>query len=121
MLPSLADTIHLQKPEASQGFEPSSTVRRVWKLWNDEHRTARKTGSRRRKVTSASDDRHLLHLAVNDHRASSRQLAVRWSTVTGVLMPASSIRRRLLHRGLSARVPLYRIPLTAKHRRVRLQ
>ncbi|GFT24679.1 transposable element Tc1 transposase [Trichonephila clavipes] len=40
---------------------------------------------------------------------------------TGVLMLVSSIRRRLLHRGLRARVPLYRIPLTANHRQLRLQ
>ena len=36
-------------------------------------------------------------------------------------MSASSIRRRLLHRGLRARVPLYRIPLTVNHRYLRLQ
>ncbi|GFV41216.1 transposable element Tcb2 transposase [Trichonephila clavipes] len=33
-------------------------------------------------------------------------------------LAASSIRRRLLHRGLRARVPLYRIPLRANHRRL---
>ncbi|GFT97187.1 transposable element Tc1 transposase [Trichonephila clavipes] len=36
-------------------------------------------------------------------------------------MSASSIRRRLLHRGLRAKVPYYRIPLMANHRRLRLQ
>ncbi|GFY15648.1 transposable element Tc1 transposase [Trichonephila clavipes] len=36
-------------------------------------------------------------------------------------MSAWSIRRRLLHRGSRARVLLYRIPLTANHRRLRLQ
>ncbi|GFV27732.1 transposable element Tcb2 transposase [Trichonephila clavipes] len=60
-------------------------------------------------------------MAVNDRTASSKQLAARWSTATGVLMSTSSIRRRLLHRGLRARVHLYRIPLTANHRRLRLQ
>ncbi|GFU40360.1 transposable element Tc1 transposase [Trichonephila clavipes] len=44
-----------------------------------------------------------------------------WPAVTGVLNLASSIRRRLLHRALRARVPLHRIPLTANHRRLRLQ
>ncbi|GFS76700.1 transposable element Tc1 transposase [Trichonephila clavipes] len=44
-----------------------------------------------------------------------------WCTATSVLMLASSIRRRLLHRGLCVRVPLYRISLTANHRRLRLQ
>ncbi|GFU38295.1 transposable element Tc1 transposase [Trichonephila clavipes] len=80
-----------------------------------------KTGSGRRKVTSARDDRHLSRMAVNDRTASSWQLAARWSTATGVLMSASSIRRRLLHRGLRARLPLYKIPLTANLRRLRQQ
>ncbi|GFV05859.1 transposable element Tcb2 transposase [Trichonephila clavipes] len=35
-------------------------------------------------------------------------------------MSVSSIRRRLLHRGLRARVTLYRIPLTDNRRRLRL-
>ena len=72
-------------------------------------------------MTSTSDDRHLLRMAVNDHTASSRQLAARWSTATGVLMSALSIRRRLLFHGLHARVPLYKIALTASHRWLRLQ
>ncbi|GFW21763.1 transposable element Tc1 transposase [Trichonephila clavipes] len=91
---------------------------RVWKQWTDEHR---KTGSGRRKVTSARYDRHLLHKVVNDRTASSRQSAARWSTATGVLMSTSSIPRHLLHCGLRARVPLYSIPVTANHRRLRLQ
>ncbi|GFT90849.1 transposable element Tcb2 transposase [Trichonephila clavipes] len=84
----------------------------VWKQWTDEHR---KTDSGRWKVTSVCDDQHLLHLAVNDHTASSRQFAARWSTATGVPMLASSIRRCLLYRGLRSRVPLHMIPHTANH------
>ncbi|GFV50638.1 transposable element Tcb2 transposase [Trichonephila clavipes] len=60
-------------------------------------------------------------MVVNDRTASSRQLEGSWSTATGVLMLASSIRRRLLHGGLRARVLLYRIHLTANHRWLRLQ
>ncbi|GFX43217.1 transposable element Tc1 transposase [Trichonephila clavipes] len=78
-------------------------VMRVWKQWTDEHRTTRKTGSGRRKVTSARDDRHLLYMVVNYPKTFSRQLAARWSTATGVLMSASSIRRCLLHHGMRAR------------------
>ncbi|GFT00743.1 transposable element Tc1 transposase [Trichonephila clavipes] len=96
----------------------SSTVMPVWKQWTCEHR---RTGSGRRKVTSACYDPHLIRMAFNDRTAFSRQLAARWSTATGVLMSASSIRRRLLHRGLHARLLLYRISLTANHRRLRLQ
>ncbi|PRD31794.1 UNVERIFIED_CONTAM: hypothetical protein NCL1_22450 [Trichonephila clavipes] len=69
-------------------------VIRVWKQWTDKHRTTRKTGSERRTPAPGS-----------------------WSTVTGVLMSAS-IHRRLLHHGLLARVPLYRIPLKANHQRL---
>ncbi|GFX65800.1 transposable element Tc1 transposase [Trichonephila clavipes] len=99
----------------------SSTVIRVWKQWTDAHRTTRKAVSRRWKVVSPRDDRHMLCMAVNDHIAFSRQLAARWSTATGVLMSASSIRRRLLYRGLRSRISLYRILFTANHRRLRLQ
>ncbi|GFU92533.1 transposable element Tc1 transposase [Trichonephila clavipes] len=60
-------------------------------------------------------------MAVNNRTASSRHLAARWSTVTGVLKSASSIRRRLLHRGLCARVPLDRISLTSNYGRLRLK
>ncbi|GFV03488.1 transposable element Tcb2 transposase [Trichonephila clavipes] len=65
---------------------------RIWKQWADEQRTTRKTGSERRRVMSASDDLQLIRMVVNDHTASSRQLAARWSTDTTVLMSASSIR-----------------------------
>ncbi|GFW15213.1 transposable element Tc3 transposase [Trichonephila clavipes] len=93
----------------------------VWKQWTDEYQTTRKTGSGRRKVTSARDDRHLLRMAMNDYTASSRQLAARCSTATGVLMSASSIRRRLLYREFRAMVPSYRVPLTANYRWLCLQ
>ncbi|GFV39814.1 transposable element Tc1 transposase [Trichonephila clavipes] len=60
-------------------------------------------------------------MVVIDRTASSKQLVERWSIATGVLKSASSIRRRLLHRGFDGRLPLYRIPFTANHRRLRLQ
>ncbi|GFW30035.1 transposable element Tc1 transposase [Trichonephila clavipes] len=93
---------------------------RVWKQWTDERRTTRNTCRGRWKGTSAFDDRHQLRMVMNDRTASSRQLAARWSTATSVLMSAPSIRRCLLHRGLRARVPLYRIPLMANYRRLSL-
>ncbi|GFX43953.1 transposable element Tcb2 transposase [Trichonephila clavipes] len=57
-------------------------------------------------------------MAVKERATSSMQLAAHWSTATGVLMSASSFRRCLRYRGLRARVPLYRIPLTANYRRL---
>ncbi|GFY03484.1 hypothetical protein TNCV_3211211 [Trichonephila clavipes] len=91
---------------------------RVSKQWTDEGRTARKSVSGPRNVTSAREDRRLVRMAQTDHTAFSRQLAAQWSTATRVSLCASSIRRRLLQRGLRARIPLYRIPLTQNHRRI---
>ncbi|GFY29402.1 transposable element Tc1 transposase [Trichonephila clavipes] len=76
---------------------------RVSKQWTYEGRTARN-------VMSAREDRRLVRMAQTDRTASSRQLAA-----TRVSLCASSIRRRLLQRGLRAR-----IPLTQNHRRLRL-
>ncbi|GFU39773.1 transposable element Tcb2 transposase [Trichonephila clavipes] len=95
--------IFLSRNRSLCAAEQFHGVMRVWKQWTDEHRTTRKTGRGRRMVTSTRDDRHLLHMAVNDRTASSRQWAARWSTATGVPMSASSIGRRLLPRGLRAR------------------
>ncbi|GFU68635.1 transposable element Tc1 transposase [Trichonephila clavipes] len=58
---------------------------RVSKQWTDEGRTARKSGSGPRNVTSARDDRRLVRMAQTDRTASSRQLAAQWSTATGFL------------------------------------
>ncbi|GFV49335.1 transposable element Tcb2 transposase [Trichonephila clavipes] len=99
----------------------SSTIIRVSKQWTDEGRTARKSGSGPRNVTSAREDRRLVRMAQTDRTAFSRQLAAQWLTATRVSLCASSIRRRLLQRGLRARIPLCRIPLTQNHRRLRLQ
>ncbi|GFT38330.1 transposable element Tcb1 transposase [Trichonephila clavipes] len=93
---------------------------RVLKQWTDEGRTARKSVSGSRNVTSACEDRRLVRMAQTDRTAFNRQLAAQWSTATRVSLCASSIRRRLLQRGLRARIPLYRIPLTPNHRRLRL-
>ncbi|GFT05618.1 uncharacterized protein TNCV_1044821 [Trichonephila clavipes] len=64
----------------------SFTVMPVWKQWTDEHRTTRKTGNGRRKVTSAHNDRYLLRIVENGRIAYSRQLTARYSIATGVIM-----------------------------------
>ncbi|GFW12843.1 transposable element Tc1 transposase [Trichonephila clavipes] len=84
----------------------SSTIMRVSTQWTYEGRTARKSGSGPRNMTSACDNRRLVRMAQTERTASSRQLAAQWSTGTGVSFCASSIRRRLLQRGLRARIPL---------------
>ena len=71
--------------------------------------------------SSARGNLYLLRMGINDRTAYSRQLAVSWFTATDVLMSVSSIRRRLLHHVLSARVFLYKIHLTVNHRWLCLQ
>ena len=88
----------------------------VWKHW-----TTQKTGSEQLKMMSTRNYWHLLCMAVNGCTAFSRQLAPCWSIATRVLMSASSICQRLLHHGLCAKVPLYRIPLTSNHQWLHLQ
>ncbi|GFW92166.1 transposable element Tc1 transposase [Trichonephila clavipes] len=47
----------------------SSTIMRVTKQWTDEGRTARKSVSGPRNVTSAREDRRLVRMAQTDHTA----------------------------------------------------
>ena len=48
-------------------------------------------------------------------------LSQRWSTATGLDLPASTVLRRLLRAGLVACVPLRRLQLSRDHQRPRLQ
>lgn len=70
---------------------------------------------------SAQDDGYLFCITATDFKASSQQFAERWCTARSVSLTAPTIRQRLLHRELNARVPLNKIPLTQNHRRLRLQ
>lgn len=63
--------------------------------------TAQKSRSRPRKMTLTHDDRYL---ALTDLTASFIQLATDWRITAGITRPASSIRRRLLHCALCARM-----------------
>ena len=94
----------------------SSTMMRVWEQWIDEHRTSRKSGNGRRKLTSSGEDQHLC-----SRTTSSRKLAVRRSTAKSKLLSVSSICGRLMHHGLLAVVPFYRINLMVNHRQPSLQ
>ncbi|GFT21826.1 transposable element Tcb2 transposase [Trichonephila clavipes] len=70
-------------------------------------------------MISEHNDRH--STVVNDRTVLSKQLTALISTFTGLLMLALPIRQRLLHRGLCANVPLYRIYVMTHYRQLRLQ
>ena len=93
------------------------TVMHIWKKWT----AGRKPGSGECKSITAWDDRHLIRMALTDCTASSCVLAEHWSTATGALLSSSTVHRSLQQRGLRARLPLSRIPLSLNHRHLRLQ
>ena len=72
-------------------------------------------------MTTARDDRHLVHMVVADRTASSTVLSRCWSTATGLDLSASTAPRRILRAGLVTRLPLRRLPLPSDQQRLRLQ
>ncbi|GFW71411.1 transposable element Tcb1 transposase [Trichonephila clavipes] len=86
----------------------------------------RKIGSRvgrnQTTCTTSRDDRQIVRMAVvTDRLVTSRTIAQHIESVTHHSVPARTIRRRLQQSGLSARRPLFGLPLTQNHRRLRFQ
>ncbi|GFW67068.1 HTH_Tnp_Tc3_2 domain-containing protein [Trichonephila clavipes] len=69
------------------------SVSRGWNRWVQDGKTERRAGSQRLPITSKREGRHITR----------------------------TVRRRLLHHGLSARIPWLQLPLTLHHRQKRLQ
>ncbi|GFU43666.1 transposable element Tc1 transposase [Trichonephila clavipes] len=94
---------------------------RVSKQWTDEGRTGRKSVSGPRNVTSVREDRRLVRMAQTDKRIA---FSDNWQNSGQQLHVFHCVLHQfetaLLQRGLHARIPLYRIPLTQSHRRLRL-
>ena len=95
------------------------TVMHVWNKWREEGRTQIRAGTGPRNVTTAQDDRHLVHMAVMDRTASSTVLSRRWSTAMD--LSACTVCYHLLRAGLVARMPLLRLLLSRDHQCLRLQ
>ncbi|PRD32856.1 UNVERIFIED_CONTAM: hypothetical protein NCL1_19210 [Trichonephila clavipes] len=90
----------------------------VWKQWIYEHRTTRKSGSGRRKVTSACDDQRLLRMAVNDRTASSRHVSIYSYRCTNAGFVNSSTSPAPW---IACKGAFIQDPLTENHRWLRLQ
>ena len=69
------------------------TVMRVWNPWREEDRTQRRAGTGASNVTTARNDCRLVRITVTDPTPSSTVLSGRWSTVTGLDLSASTVRR----------------------------
>ncbi|GFW93124.1 hypothetical protein TNCV_3888651 [Trichonephila clavipes] len=62
---------------------------RVWKQCTDEHRTTRKIGSVRQKVTSARNNCHLFRMEMNDPTSWGAQLMqlLPWTSYSSDMSP----------------------------------
>lgn len=99
----------------------ANTVMRTCRQWTEDVFTHCRDGSGAHMAMSESEDWHLLLMAETNRTAASTTLAQQWRMVTNQAMSASTVPRRMLPRGLVARRPLLRLPLTPNHSRQRLQ
>ena len=70
----------------------------------------------RPRLTTARNDRRLLHLSRTNRRMSSARLRHLWTRTIGIPLSRQTVNRRLLEHGYRARRPLKRIRLTRAHR-----
>ncbi|GFU65180.1 transposable element Tcb1 transposase [Trichonephila clavipes] len=66
--------------------------------------------------TTSREYRQIVRMAVTDRSVTSRTAAQHIEPVTHHSVPARTIRRRLQQSGLSARLPMFGLPLTQSHR-----
>ena len=97
-----------------------STISRIWRQWVQIGAERRQPGSGARRRTTTREDRHLIRLSLQGRFQSASILARQWWTVTRYRLSVRRIRHRLSEFGLHARRALLRLPLTARHRSLRL-
>ncbi|GFS92364.1 transposable element Tcb1 transposase [Trichonephila clavipes] len=69
--------------------------------------------------TTSREDRQIVCMAVTDRSVTSRTVAQHIESVTHHSVSACTIQRHLQQSGLSARRPLFGLPLTQNHRHLR--
>ncbi|GFU64689.1 transposable element Tcb1 transposase [Trichonephila clavipes] len=92
-----------------------TTVMRICDRWMQEGTTDRRGRSHPPQCTISREDRQIVHMAVKDRSVTSRTVAQHIESVTHHSMPAHTIRLLLQQSGLSARRPLFGLPLTHNH------
>ncbi|GFW19876.1 transposable element Tcb1 transposase [Trichonephila clavipes] len=71
--------------------------------------------------STSCEDWQIVRMAVTDRSVTSRTIAQHIESVTHHSVSACTFRRRLQQSGLSARCPLFGLPLTENHRRLQHQ
>ncbi|GFW73154.1 transposable element Tcb1 transposase [Trichonephila clavipes] len=97
------------------------TVMRICDRWMQEGTTDRRGRSHPPQCTTSREDRKIVCMSVTDRSVTSRTVAQHIESVTHHSVSAPTIRRRLQQSGLSARHPLFGLPLMQNHRRLHRQ
>lgn len=100
---------------------PHTTIRRIWRDWQEETLEARRRGSGRPRATQEREDRLLRRSAIQDPAEPSRAIAINWVRAIGHRVSMSTIYRRILSFGLRSYRPYFRLPMTRQHKAARLQ
>ncbi|GFW20367.1 transposable element Tcb1 transposase [Trichonephila clavipes] len=95
-----------------------TTIMRICDRWMQEGTTDRRGRSHPPQCTTSREDRQIMCMAVTDRSVASRAIVQHIESVTNHSVSARTIRRRLQQSGLSARRPLFGLPLTQNHRRL---
>ncbi|GFW92558.1 transposable element Tcb1 transposase [Trichonephila clavipes] len=98
-----------------------TTTLRICDRWMQECTTDRRGRSHPPQCTTSSEYRQIVRMAVTDRSVTSRTVAQPIESVTHHSVSSRTIRRRLQQSGLSARRPLFGLPLMQNHRRFRRQ
>ncbi|KFM63617.1 Transposable element Tcb1 transposase, partial [Stegodyphus mimosarum] len=99
----------------------ASTMRRLWRTWLEQGNMGRRRGAGAARVTSARVDRRIRRQAVAIPQVACTAILQHVQDTLDVPVSTRTISRRLVERGLHSRRPLRRLPLTAQHRRQRLE
>ncbi|GFX97611.1 transposable element Tcb1 transposase [Trichonephila clavipes] len=98
-----------------------TTVMWICDRWMQEGTMDRRGRSDPPQCTTSREDRQIVRMAMMDRSVTSRTVTQHIEPVTHHLVSARTIRRRLQQSGLSARRPLFGLPFTQNHRRLRRQ
>ena len=95
-------------------------ISRLWTRFQTTGRVDERPGRGRKRVTSRMDDRYMRMHALQNRKATAKQVQNRLSEVRGVRVSDHTFRNRLHQSALRGRQPVASVPLTPRNRRARL-
>ncbi|GFV35819.1 transposable element Tcb1 transposase [Trichonephila clavipes] len=98
-----------------------SVVSRLWKSFKTTGMCSRRHGGGRVRSMTPAEDRYIVLSAKRNRRTTAQQVANQSLAASGKQISRKTAARRLKGGGLYARRPVVCVPLTRKHRTVRLQ